>query len=643
MSAVIAVSPKANCQIGDYCLLVPVKASGSYAGSADFPKDCELLTVNVDIRQGGAWAGVSTLVEEAYLWLSNAGASEVLKRHNYELHMALPQYREQLPLLAGSLTDLAHGAEKTRNFPVDRAYRIVHGLVDFIMEWRELSGAGRPYLVVVENFSLAQRLARRFFLETARRAYLRSQLFVIVPSGELLQADLKEGHLEALRFPLPAQPRWNQLEIDPIKSDEEARQIFRSFTTLDYTELNYNRLLEYYASQGDALGSARASLAALCVYNHLGYYYEGNTLIGNILPHFGDLVGDSEEKRWNYTGNFFQSYIMRGDIVKAREIILQLSEPYLRQNLYLAKMEYILGIIDLRHEKPPRLGAAEEHFSRAITHISAAKDEIEPHEYIFHRVFIENGLAYLRVKQGREGEAIDLCQSGYRLLTEQLGSDAHRLHRSVLQYNTAQVYSMMGQLDAALSHYEIARSMDPNYSEYYNEMANIYQRQERFQDALAFYDAAIRLSPPYPEVYFNKSVCLARIGDWQGAIENCKYSLDLDPNQADAYLIQAEIYENMGKIEQALDSYDEAIAADGRCFAAIENKAVLLFNLGRLEDALYQMNLVIALDTPKSDHYENRAAIYRALGKWDLCKEDEKSAELTRLYNDKQGAVVQSL
>lgn len=596
--------------------------------SLDSAADHELLIVDADIRDAGAWAGVATLVEQAYRSLRELGAHEILKKHNYELHMALPQYREELPLKAGSLTDLAHGAEKTRNFSVDRAYRIVHGLIDFVIEWRKSSSQVRPYIIVVQNFSAAQHLARRFFLETARRCFIQSNLRVVIAGDGLpTTEEIEKEQLQVIGVSIPTWPSTSREQARPIESDAEAKETFKRFTALEYVELNYNRLLSYYESTGNGVGAAKAALAALCVYNHFGYYYEGNSFVETILPYFEQLVDGSQERRWNYTGNLFQSFTMRGEVGKAREVILKLSEPYLTDNLYRAKMEYILGIIDVRYEKPPRLEDSEAHLSKSIAHIDAARDEIDAEEYVFQKVFMENGLAYLRVKQGRRSEAIKLCQDGYHLLTEKLGSEVHKLHRSVLQYNTAQVYSMMGHLDAALLHYEHARAMDPNYSEYYNEMGNIYQQQQRFAEALSSYEDAIQLSPPYPEVHFNKAVCQARAGDWIAALKSCDYSLELDPNQAEAQLIRAEICAQLERSEEAIESYDAAIALNQQCLPARINKAVLLFDLGYFGAALHEMNQVILLDGTEPSHYENRAAIYRELEQWNLCEQDERQAE----------------
>jgi tetratricopeptide (TPR) repeat protein len=635
--------------ISSYFELRPIAHSHGHAARPIVPESITAAQFNVldaDFSHGGTWAGVATLVETIYFDLLKSGNTEILEAHNYELHMVLTRHRDRIPLQHGSLTDLAVGAEKTRNFPLDRAYRIAHGLIDLVIQWRmAASDATIPCLILVENFSRAQHLARRFFLDLARRASGRANLAVIVGcEGPPLKAGSPDSHLTAVPVSLPSSvATGTSTPIDRFASDEEAEQCLEILKTLDAIELNYIKVMAHYKSKGDEFRYAKAALAALHACNHLGYYYEASSFVEAVLPHFDRLVAGSEENRWNYTGNLYHSLVVQGAVKEARQIIESLAKPFLTQKALRAKMEYILGIIDLRHTTPPDLVAAEEHLTSGVDLIRASREELAPHEYVFLKVFIENGLAFLRARQGRREEAIQLCQAGFELLTRELGPEKHKLHRSVLQYNTAQVYNMMGEFDVALAHYASAIEMDPNYSEYYNEVGNIYQRQERFDQALKSYDTAIQLSAPYPEVYFNRGVCLAREEKWQMALESCDYSLELTPDQPDAHALRAEICEQLGNVDEALVSYDNAIRLSPDMVLARVNKAVLLFDKRLFASALTEMNHVIALEESEPSHYENRAAIYKEMEKWDFYQQDQKRAESFRqMAGGKQTLVQQA-
>ena len=185
----------------------------------------------------------------------------------------------------------------------------------------------------------------------------------------------------------------------------------------------------------------------------------------------------------------------------------------------------MLSMIHLRYARKPDLALAEHYILLAAQDIAAARGAIDDADQTFLRVFIDNGLAFLRVRQGRARDALALCQEGYALLTRELGDDRHALHRSVLQYNTAQVYVMLDRAEDALAHYRKSIEMDPYYSEYYNESGNLLQRQGRFEEALALYELAVRYSAPYPEVHFNRGVCQSQTGDWEAALASFALSL----------------------------------------------------------------------------------------------------------------------
>jgi len=121
----------------------------------------------------------------------------------------------------------------------------------------------------------------------------------------------------------------------------------------------------------------------------------------------------------------------------------------------------------------------------------------------------------IRNFQRRPEEAIELCRSGFAYLNENLDANEHRLHRSILLYNIAQVYAATGAHEEALEYYAGTIEMDPNYSEYYNDRANVLLQMDRLEEAKADYLQAIELSPPYFEVFTNLGQCYRRRAKWR--------------------------------------------------------------------------------------------------------------------------------
>jgi tetratricopeptide (TPR) repeat protein len=276
----------------------------------------------------------------------------------------------------------------------------------------------------------------------------------------------------------------------------------------------------------------------------------------------------------------------------------------------------------LRYAQAKDIGRSEAYIQQAVDDIERAKDDLSPGVYAFRKVFIDNGLAFVRARQGRHEEALELCKAGYQFLTSQLGEDRHLLHRSVLQYNIAQVYVMLGRLEEGLAYYRNAIRMDPNYSEYHNEVGNILQEMGEFRSAVQHYERAIECSPPYPEVYFNKAVCHARLEELDESLACFDFTLELEPDHGDRHALRADVRRELGRADDALEGYDTAIALGYDATALRVNRAVLHYNKGAYGLALSDMDHVIRLEADHDEHYENRAEIHRAMRCDDLYHND---------------------
>src|SRR5262245_51027212 len=93
------------------------------------------FSLSCDFDSGGPWAGVKDLFA---LLLPDLQAQrpDLVERHSLELVYIMPQLRRSLTVRNPNLTDLAPGEERTRNYPADRAFRIVHGLIDLLDSWK---------------------------------------------------------------------------------------------------------------------------------------------------------------------------------------------------------------------------------------------------------------------------------------------------------------------------------------------------------------------------------------------------------------------------------------------------------------------------------------------------------------------------
>src|SRR5262249_49343484 len=126
-----------------------------------------VLRLDGDVAQHGVWSALDQL-----LWSVlpdvRVRAPELIERHAYELCLVLPALRRDIQPRNPCLTDVASDEEKVRNYPNDRAYRSLHGLIELLDAWfaRE-PHAG--WAIAIDRFDGCTPLVWRFFAELLRR------------------------------------------------------------------------------------------------------------------------------------------------------------------------------------------------------------------------------------------------------------------------------------------------------------------------------------------------------------------------------------------------------------------------------------------------------------------------------------------
>jgi tetratricopeptide (TPR) repeat protein len=588
-----------------------------------------ILQFDAGFETGGTWAGVSQLVEMAYLGLQQIGEEAIVEAHTYELYMALPTYRDRIHPRHLCLTDAATGIERTRFYPLERAYRLVHGLVGLVLQYKRARRDQGHWTVVMRNFDQALHLGARFVAELARRATTHDAIDVFVETArDRVDVELQLPGIHAMA----AAPQLVAVKADtvtrPCIDGTEAQAMEqRAEASEAVLEDKFPSLLEFYRRTGDDLSAARLALKVVSLYNRRGYYHEAKSLLPGVLPHFDQLVGSDEARRMQQVTEINSCLIASGDGDRALHFVTEFAVSRITTDHLLASANYMLAMHYLRYLGEKDIDHAERLILQAVTHVRAAESNPEARDYPFLRAFIDNGLAFLRVRQKRHQEALDLCRLAYQSVTAELGEDRHLLHRSVLQYNMGQVYVILGRLEDALDCYRQAIAMDPFYSEYLLESGNILQQLDRYGEAIDYYQRAIDCSPPYPEIYVAKAICHAQLDQWSEALACSAIGLELNPNQPDLYAARAEIFTELGDADRALSEYDQGIAVAPDLIAMRVNRAVLHFNNGAYQRALADMDDVIARDADEPAHYENRAAIYQAIDRQDLYLRDLNMAE----------------
>lgn len=587
--------------------------------------------LSCDFEEGGVWTGVRELLQDVLPQIEEA-APHLILRHGYELTSVLPHLRDKIPV-RHPLTETVSTQEKVRNYPIDRAYRVVHGIVNLLAEWHRHSGGG-VWVIACDSFDRAGAMTTRFFTELMRRRGAQLQLTMLVAAnpaaGEAVLSKFEPeqvGPTTRLSLPPDAHSPTDPEEAARLAGELEER------AKLDppAVEMLVPQLIRYNALSGRQERASRWQAAALGFLNHQGFYEDALRYSEAVSSQLESLCGDDEVFRWNLVGNLFGCYVAVGDSASSYSIVVNEALSKIKHLSQRVKVYYVMGMLHARYLPVPDLEKASGYLEEGLRDIPRA--ELSPDEESFHTAFMMNGLALVRHRQKRTGEAVELCHRAGELLDANLRPDQHRLHRSVLQYNIAQVYAFTGRLKEAIAYYTAAMEMDPNYSEYYNERGSAYLKLGNLDKALEDFLAAVELSPPYPEVLTNLGQCYQLLDRVDEAAEAYTASLDLVPAQSLALTGRAQAREALGQPDAALADYSASLALDPAQPLVLSNRAVLHYEKGDVAKALDDLNQAITLSPQTADLYQNRAV---ALG--DMGRRAEAAADLRTYLELSPGA-----
>ncbi|HYC90845.1 MAG TPA: tetratricopeptide repeat protein [Thermoanaerobaculia bacterium] len=585
----------------------------------------DALAVSCRMKSHGAWAGVADLFR-TLLPVLDEKAPELVKQHSYALGLTIPELRRRFPMKNASLTDSSPVKERVRSYPVDRAYRLVHGLIDMLAEW--LPQSGRRLVLVCDSFDGAGALGNRFFRELVRRRLDRLPLDLIFVvddgKGRAAAATLEESDPVIERLAVTREEEPSDRAAVDLRIAELEEWVLAN---IGQSEKHLPELIDLCMTTGQAKRALHWRAILLVVYNHYGFYEDALTFGEPLVPHIDEACQAHENSftRWQIVSGLFNALVAIGRAEDAYQLVHDEGLAKVTEPNDLVSIYYTMAMLHCRFLPNKDLKKAEEFLDLSLGIID--KTSLSENEKHYLAVFALNGVAFIRHLQGRVEEAAQLCREGFERLSRHLTDEEYRLHRSVLLYNIAQVHTSTRNYDEALHYYAQAMEIDPRYSEYYNDRGSVYLKMGRFEEAIADYRKATELSEPYHEVYTNLGQACNLAGDPESAIAAYTKSLDLAPRQLLPILGRAQAHEMLGNQEAALADYTAALQLDSSDALVWANRAVLHYEQGSLQEALADLDQAITRAPSNADLYANRAVALRDLGRLDEAARDEATCQ----------------
>lgn len=216
--------------------------------------------------------------------------------------------------------------------------------------------------------------------------------------------------------------------------------------------------------------------------------------------------------------------------------------------------------------------------------------------------------------------------------------------------NRGRVYYQQGQYAAALTDYQQARTLMPQYADFSYEFAQCYARlgqveaaamalvmasardlgvQRRAQADPAFEpwlahpllmpvlgDPAILFPDPQTALeYTCRGLRYEQIGRHQQALADYSRAIELDPTDAHAYVHRGNFYMPQQQYAAALSDYDHALRFDPNNTQAHYGRAGAYTNIGQPVKALAEYDAALAADPHFFAAYFNRALLHEQAGR----------------------------
>jgi tetratricopeptide (TPR) repeat protein len=218
-------------------------------------------------------------------------------------------------------------------------------------------------------------------------------------------------------------------------------------------------------------------------------------------------------------------------------------------------------------------------------------------------------------KKGRMDEAISQYQEAIRLKPDYA--------EAISKLGTA--LGEEGRTDEAISQLQEAIRLKPDYADAYNSLGTALCTKGRMDEAIRQYQEAIRLKPDFAEACYNLGTALFRMGQIDEAIRQYREAIRLKPDYAEAHYNLGVAWAAKGHLDEAISSYREALRFKPDYILAHINLGVALDRKGQIDEAIGQFQETIRL---KPDY----AAAHNNLGT-ALCKQGQID-EAIRQYQE---------
>ena len=176
-----------------------------------------------------------------------------------------------------------------------------------------------------------------------------------------------------------------------------------------------------------------------------------------------------------------------------------------------------------------------------------------------------------------------------------------------------QVFAFKGHYDRAISMYDLAIKIQPDFYEAWYNRGNGFGKLPDYEEAFVSYEKAIALQPDRYESWYNRGWILRKLERYEEAIASYDKAISLEPGRSEIWSDRGELLEQLQRDEEALACYSKATAIQPDDVESWYRQGVILEGLEGGERAVECYEKVLAIQPERVEAWDRRGRILESL------------------------------
>jgi tetratricopeptide (TPR) repeat protein len=179
-----------------------------------------------------------------------------------------------------------------------------------------------------------------------------------------------------------------------------------------------------------------------------------------------------------------------------------------------------------------------------------------------------------------------------------------------------------GQTDEAISEYQEAIRLKPDYADAHYNLGLALARKNQIDEAISQYQTALHLKPDSADAHYSLGIAFDNKNQFDEAVSQFQETLRLKPDDADTHVALGVVLLDKGQIDEAISQYQEALRLKPDDAAAHNKLGIALAQKNQIDVAIGQFQEAIRLKPDYTDAQKNLAKALELKNKLNALSSD---------------------